>query len=154
MAGVDICHTRRRRCNLPHASEHQQCYGRRQAALYPTAWATRLDSTRTLSFSRTLSCKAVPFIYKRGCALSKKDRLIHTGRFDHQDRTTCDSNDSNRAHAQILSAHRSSSLSWLFGLEFDQTSYTPILLPLICNPTANFEHLGLGIKSPTDSNWT
>ena len=47
MVGADICHTRRRRWNLPHASEHQQCYGRRQTALYPTAWATRLDSTHT-----------------------------------------------------------------------------------------------------------
>ena len=26
----------------------------------------------------------------------------------------------------------------------------PIFLLLICNPTANFEHLGLGIKSLTD----
>ena len=30
----------------------------------------------------------------------------------------------------------------------------PIFLLLVCNPTANFEHLGSGIKSPTDSNWT
>ena len=30
----------------------------------------------------------------------------------------------------------------------------PIFLPSICNPIANFEHLGSGIKSPTDSNWT
>ena len=31
---------------------------------------------------------------------------------------------------------------------------SPMFLLLICNPTANFEHLGLGIKLPTDSNWT
>ena len=29
-----------------------------------------------------------------------------------------------------------------------------IFLPLVCNPTANFEHLGSGIKSPSDLNWT
>ena len=29
----------------------------------------------------------------------------------------------------------------------------PVLLPLVCNPTANFEPLGSGIKSLTDSNW-
>ena len=30
----------------------------------------------------------------------------------------------------------------------------PIFLLLICNPIVDFEHLGSGIKSPTDSNWT
>ena len=30
----------------------------------------------------------------------------------------------------------------------------PVFLLLVCNPTANFEHLGSGIKSPTGSNWT
>ena len=30
----------------------------------------------------------------------------------------------------------------------------PIFLLLVFNPTANFEHLGSGIKSPIDSNWT
>ena len=37
--------------------------------LYPMVWATRLSSIRTLSLS--FACKAVPFIYKRGCALSQ-----------------------------------------------------------------------------------
>ena len=119
VVGADIGHIRRSRWILSHASGHQQCCGRRRTALYPTAWATRLDSTRTLSFSHTLSCKAVPFIYKRGCALSKSDRSINE-RFE-----TYDSNDSNRAHAQILSSR----LSRPFGPEFDRTSCTPHLTP-------------------------
>ena len=57
-----------------------------------------------------------------------------------------------RAHARILSARRSSRHSRPFNPESDRTSCTPILLPLVCNPTANFKHLGSGIKSPTDSN--
>ena len=55
-----------------------------------------------------------------------------------------------RAYVQILSACRSSHHSRPFGQESDQTSNTPILFPLVCNPIANFEHQGLGIKSPTD----
>ena len=43
--------------------------------LYPMAWATRLSSMRTLS----LTCKAIPFIYKRGCALSQQiDPSVHS----------------------------------------------------------------------------
>ena len=33
-------------------------------------------------------------------------------------------------------------------------SYTPIFLLPVCNPTTDFEHLGSGIKSPTDPDWT
>ena len=40
--------------------------GADKTVLYPTAWATRLENTHTLS----LICKAIPFTYKRGCTLS------------------------------------------------------------------------------------
>ena len=77
MVGADIGHTRRSRWSLPHASRHQQCCGHRQTALYPMAWATRLENTHTLFLSLSLSCKAIPFIYKRGCALSKGGGFNH-----------------------------------------------------------------------------
>ena len=74
MVGADICHTRRRRWSLPHASERQQCCGRRQTVLYPMAWATRLGSTYTLFLSHTLSLvKSSPSSIK-GDALSQNDR--------------------------------------------------------------------------------
>ena len=37
---------------------------------YPTTWATKLGSTRTPSPFLSLTCKAIPFIYERGCTLS------------------------------------------------------------------------------------
>ena len=123
--------------------------------LYPTAWATRLSSIHTLSLS--LTYKVVAFVYKRGCALSQSEGFRH----DSDDSNTqqlihsllaLDTLKLHRAHARILSARRSSRHFQPFSLESDRTSCTPIFLPLVCNPTANFEHLGLGIKSPTDSN--
>ena len=51
MVGVDICHTRRTRWSLPHASGRQQYCGRRQTVLYPMTWATRLGSTHSHSLS-------------------------------------------------------------------------------------------------------
>ena len=143
MVGADICHTRRTRWSLPHTSGRQQCCRRRQTVLYPTMWATRLGSIHTLFLS--LSCKAIPFIYKRGCALSQKERAILTLSLLGS-RTL----KPHRAYVPRLSSCWSSRHSWPFGLESDRTSNAPILFPLVCNPRANFEHLGSGIKSLTD----
>ena len=153
MVGTDIGHTRRTWWNQPHASGRQQYCGRRQTVLYSTAWATRLGSIHTLS----LTCKAIPFIYKRGCTLSQQRprwtttddiRIIPTHFL-----LALDILKLHKAYVPIHSARRSSRHSRPFGLESDRTSNTPILLPLVCHPIANFEHLGSGIKSPADSNW-
>ena len=124
--------------------------------LYPMAWATRLSSIRKLSLSLV---RPSPSSIK-GDALSPNDREAQTtqtlsqtirppGRFDRFEHPT---NSSNKSTRSKLSTRRSSHLSRPFGPESDQNSYTPILLPLVCNPTTNFEHLGSGIKSSTNSN--
>ena len=130
--------------------------------LYLTAWATRLSSIHTLSLS--LACKVVPFIYKRGCTLSQQriDRSTTLQRLSSNSNNqrsihpllVLDTLKLHRVHARILSAGKSSRHSRHFGPESDRTSCTPILLSSVCNSTANFEHLGSGIKSPTDLNWT
>ena len=136
MVGADICHTRRSRWNQPHATSHQQYCGRRQTTLYPTAWATRLGSTQTLFLSHSLSCKVVPFIYKGGCALSKKSTIDSHRRFqratDGSLRFSLLGSKTlkpNKAYVRTLSARRSSRHSWPFGPESDRTSDTPHLTP-------------------------
>ena len=95
IVGAVVCRTRRTLYSLPDASEHKQYCRRRclpyqantveparrvwaltvlwalAAISYPTAWATRLGSTCMHCLSFSLTCKAIPFTYKRGCALSQ-----------------------------------------------------------------------------------
>ena len=72
LTSVRECETKRV-CVLPSLVAHTVRYKVvcrcRQTVLYPAAWATRLGNTLSLSL---LTCKAVPFIYKRGCALSQQ----------------------------------------------------------------------------------
>ena len=58
--------------------------------LYPTAWATKNSSMHTLSLSLSLACKAIPFIYKRGCALSQQGipKFTHTQQQNHKVQTS------------------------------------------------------------------
>ena len=147
MVGADIYHTRRRRWNLPHASDINSVVGAYNH--HCTQWREQQDLIAYVN-SPSLTCKAIPFIYKRGCTLSIGQ--IHSDRSSsllHNSRTT---RFKPRAHARTLSSYRGSRHSRPFRPEFDRTSYTPIFLLLVCNPTANFEHLGSGIKSPVDSN--
>ena len=81
MVGADICHNRRTRWNQPHASGRQYYCRRRQTVSYLTTWATRLGSTHSLS----LTCKAIPFIYKRGCTLSQKEDRLEKNNRQHTD---------------------------------------------------------------------
>ena len=138
---------------MPHASGHKTVLWASMTVSYPTAWATRLGSTHTHTLS--LTCKAVPFIYKRGCALSQKGGLIrrttdNTRIIPTHSLLALDTLKLHRAHARILSARRSSRHSRPVRLEFDGTSNTPFSFIFVCNPTANFEHLGSGGKSSTD----
>ena len=146
VAGTDICHTRRRRRNLPHASDINSVIGAYNH-LVPDGVGTRL-SIRTLS----LTCKAIPFIYKRGALSPKGENQSTTTRTTHTIRTTKDPNE------QQTFEHLAHSGAPVTLGPSDQSPIgpfvPPIFLPSVCNPTANFEHLGLGIKSPTDSKWT
>ena len=82
MAGTDVCHTKRRRRDLPHASNIKQCYGRLQSS------CTQRRGQQDLAYvhSLPLTCEAIPFIYKRGCALSQTERWISS--LTHNSRTT------------------------------------------------------------------
>ena len=152
----------------PHASRHQQCCRRHHLpyientvktshmcltstvlwaptiVLYLTAWATRLSSIRTLSLSLVRPSPSS----RKGDVLSpnKGKNQSTTTRTTHTIQMTKDPNEQQTfehlAHSAALVT---------LGLS-DQSPTGP--LPSVCNSTANFEHLGLGIKSPTDSNWT
>ena len=144
MVGADICHTRRRRRNLPHASDTNSVVGAYNHH------CTRRRGQQDLAYihSPSLTCKAIPFIYKRGCTLSQKggDRSVHS-------HTTTEPLGSNLEHMLEHIAHSEAPIT----LGPSDQSLTrplvpPIFLLLICNPTTNFEHLSSGIKSPIDSN--
>ena len=143
MAGTDLCHTKRRRHNLRHTSGINSVMGTYNHL------CIRRHGQQDLAYvhSPSLTCKAIPFIYKRGYALSQTDRSISS--LAHNNRTT---RFKPQAHARTLSTKQSSHHSRPFRPESDWTSCTPIFIPSVCNPTENFEHLGSGIKSPTDSN--
>ena len=85
-----------------------------------------------------LTCKAIPFIYKRGCAPSNEKR------------STSSNSDSLDRHQHLTTAGPPSSDHNPFGRSQPNLLYTPSFLLLVCNPTTDFEHLGSGIKSPTD----
>ena len=146
MAGTDVCQTRRRRRNPPCASDIKQYCGR--LPLFGTRRRGQQDLV-TYVISPSLTCKAVPFTYKRGYTLSQRiDRSVHS-------HTTTEPLGSNLEHMLEHLAHSRAPIT----LSPSDQSPTrllapPISLPSVCNPTANFEHLGSGIKSPTDSNWT
>jgi hypothetical protein len=118
----------------PHASGHRQCCGHRHLSymvntikpptciwhktvlwaftiiLYPTIWATRLSSIRTLPLSLVRSS---PSSIKGDARPPNKEDQSHK----------------HRAHARILSARRSSHYSRPFNSESDRTSCTPHLTP-------------------------
>ena len=82
-------------------------------------------------------------------SLQKEDESINRG-FNHHDRFTIPTE-----HTLKHLAHVGASVSLGPSVQSPTGPLAPpILLPLVCNPTVNFEHLGSGIKSPTDSNWT
>ena len=68
MVGAGICHTRRRRRNLPHASDINSVVGAYNHDY--TRWRGQQDLIAYIN-SHSPTCKAIPFIYKRGCALSQ-----------------------------------------------------------------------------------
>ena len=145
MASTDVYHTKRRRHNHPHPT--LTVLRAPTIILYPMAWATRL-SIRTLS----LSCKAIPFIYKMGRAFSQKGEISSLRLIQH---TTTEPPGLDLEHTCKHSAHSGVPVT-LSPSNQSPTGplVTPIFLLLVSNPTANFEHLGSRIKSPTDSNWT
>ena len=91
----------------------------------------------------------------KGNTLSPNRNNRSTSRGSVHSHTTTEPLGSNLEHTLKHSAHVGAPVT----LDPSDQSPTrplapPIFLPSVCNPTANFEHLGSGIKSPTDSNWT
>ena len=117
-----------------------------------SAWATRLRNIRTLSLSPV---KPSPSSIKED-ALSPNIRDSSHSRFIRSIKfTSTESPGLNHEHTLEHLVHSGAPIT----LGPSSRSLTgplvpPILLLLVCNPTANFKHLGTGIKSPTDSNWT
>ena len=93
-------------------------------------------------YSPPLTYKAIPFIYKRGCTPSPEWEIDF-----FKLRLT-------RSTSTLPTAGPPSSDRDPFGQSRPNLLYTPFFLLLICTPTIDFEHLGSGIKSPTDPDWT
>ena len=98
MAGTDVCYTRRRRRNLPRASDINQYCGRLLSSLYPPAWETRLSSICTLSPSLV---RPSPSSIK-GDALSPNKKIDQFTYIDSPS-VTLDALKLYRAHARTLS---------------------------------------------------
>ena len=142
MAGTDVCHTRRRRRrrNLPRASDIKQYCGR-----LPLSGTHRREQQDLVAYVLSL-IKPSPSSIKRN-ALSPNRGSVHS-------HTITELLGSNLEHTFEHLAHSGAPVTLGPSNQSPTGPFVPtIFLPSICSRTANFEHLGLGIKSPTDSNW-